>query len=70
MPPAAFFLFNITFISFAQSVLLFTITTPAYVLLLTANLVPLSAADSYFARALMGLILVEFFADQQQWSGC
>jgi uncharacterized protein (DUF2141 family) len=28
----------------------------------------MSTADVVFARALMGLVLVEVFADQQQWS--
>jgi hypothetical protein len=28
----------------------------------------MSTADVIFARVLMGLVLVEVFADQQQWS--
>ncbi len=28
----------------------------------------MTTADSIFARALLGLVLLEFFADQQQWS--
>jgi hypothetical protein len=28
----------------------------------------MSTTDVVFARALMGLVLVEVFADQQQWS--
>ena len=28
----------------------------------------MATADMIFARVLMGLVLVEFFADQQQWS--
>jgi len=31
---------------------------------------PMTTADVIFARVLMGLVLVEFFADQQQWSKC
>jgi steroid 5-alpha reductase family enzyme len=69
--PALFFVFNVTFISLAQSVLLFLITTPTYTMLL-ASRVPLvekmTTADTIFARVLMGLVLLEFFADQQQWS--
>ncbi|KUJ20976.1 DUF1295-domain-containing protein [Mollisia scopiformis] len=67
--PTLFFIFNVLFISLAQSLLLFLITTPSYVLLLTTRLgEKMSTADTVFARVLMGLVLVEFFADQQQWS--
>ena len=67
--PAIFFVFNITFISLAQSVLLFLISTPTYVMLLTARFGEgMNIADTVYARVLMGLVLVEFFADQQQWS--
>jgi F0F1-type ATP synthase beta subunit len=27
----------------------------------------MTTADTIFARVLMGLVMVEFFADQQQW---
>ena len=30
--------------------------------------VKMNTGDIAFARALMGLVLIEFFADQQQWS--
>jgi steroid 5-alpha reductase family enzyme len=64
-----FFVFNVLFISLAQSVLLFLITTPTYVLVLAARLgQKMDTADLVFSRALMGLVLLEFFADQQQWS--
>jgi len=65
------FLFNVTFISFIQSVLLFTITTPAYVLMLVSRLPggdAMDMVDIIFSRGLVGLVLVEVFADQQQWS--
>lgn len=69
LSPALFFVFNVTFISLAQSFLLFLITTPTYVMLLAAPLgETMSTADVIFARVLMGLVLVEVFADQQQWS--
>lgn len=69
VPPAVFFIFNIIFISLAQSVLLFSLTMPTYVLLLTAKLgVQSAGVDSFFVRVLLGLVLVEFFADQQQWN--
>lgn len=69
LSPALFFVFNVAFISLAQSVLLFLITTPTYVMILAARLgEKMSTADVIFARVLMGLVLVELFADQQQWS--
>lgn len=45
------------------------VTTPTYILLLTAKVRPaMEMGDIILARVLMGLVLVEFFADQQQWS--
>ncbi|RDL40727.1 Uncharacterized protein BP5553_00706 [Venustampulla echinocandica] len=67
--PAVFFIFNVLFISLGQSILLFLITTPPYVMLLAARLRPeMSMVDIIFPRALMLLILLEFTADQQQWN--
>ncbi|KAI9822018.1 MAG: hypothetical protein M1832_003190 [Thelocarpon impressellum] len=68
--PPLFFLFNVTFISLAQSLLLYSIATPAYVILLASNLTPTEATteDLIFTRVIVGLVLVEFFADQQQWA--
>lgn len=67
--PALFFVFNVLFISLAQSILLFLISTPTYVMLLTARFgEAMKTSDIIYARFLMGLVLVEFFADQQQWS--
>lgn len=50
-------------------VLLYLITTPAYILLLASRLTgeQMQSADLVFSRLLMGLVLFEFFADQQQW---
>jgi steroid 5-alpha reductase family enzyme len=68
MNPALFFLLNVTFISFAQNVLLCLITTPTYIMLLVSRINDtMDIVDILFARALMVLILIEFFADQQQW---
>jgi steroid 5-alpha reductase family enzyme len=67
--PPLFFVFNVVFISLAQSILLFLITTPTYVMVLSARIgVEMNTGDLAFARVLMGLVLLEFFADQQQWS--
>lgn len=49
--------------------LLFSITTPTYVLMLCSRLTgaDMSFPDIVFARILMALVLFEFFADGQQW---
>ncbi|KAF1353913.1 hypothetical protein BDV97DRAFT_347678 [Delphinella strobiligena] len=67
--PFQMFIFNILFISFAQSILLFAVTAPTYILLLGAQVTGdgMATSDLVAARLLMGLILFEFFADQQQW---
>ncbi|RYP83222.1 hypothetical protein DL769_001418 [Monosporascus sp. CRB-8-3] len=68
VPPALFFIFNITFISFIQSILLSLLAAPTYVILLTTQFEPeITTADlAYFAIELL-LILSEWFSDQQQW---
>jgi steroid 5-alpha reductase family enzyme len=70
LSPFLFFIFNVLFISLAQSVLLFMITMPTYILLLAARFTgdEFSKADLICSRVLMGLVLLEFFADQQQWN--
>ncbi|KAF2139687.1 uncharacterized protein K452DRAFT_320308 [Aplosporella prunicola CBS 121167] len=67
--PALFFLFNVTFISTIQSVLLWAVATPTYILLLTSRLTGqgMSTVDTIFARVLMAMVVLEYFADQQQW---
>jgi hypothetical protein len=45
------------------------ITAPTYVLLLASKRAGDEAlVDMIFSRALTGLVLFEWFADQQQWS--
>ncbi|RKF83659.1 Uncharacterized protein GcM3_010004 [Golovinomyces cichoracearum] len=69
MNPIQFLIFNIIFVSLAQSVLLFLITTPSYIILLVAQVSPKnSTADCVFASVLIALIAIEFISDQQQWS--
>jgi steroid 5-alpha reductase family enzyme len=69
IPPAAFFVFNIVFISLAQSVLLWMVTTPTYVMLLAGKYgSDQTTADQFFSRAIIGLVLIEFLADGQQWT--
>ncbi|KAJ9495364.1 hypothetical protein LTR99_002784 [Exophiala xenobiotica] len=73
--PGVFFLFNIIFISLAQSLLLASVTTPSYVLLLTSRLATYNSSVSSFsledvvASAMMlSAIATSFIADQQQWN--
>ena len=72
--PTAFFFFNIVFICLAQCLLLLSVTTPTYVLLLTGRLTINSSAipswtakDTVAAGLMIVLILISYVADQQQW---
>ncbi|KAL8837108.1 MAG: hypothetical protein Q9170_002665 [Blastenia crenularia] len=65
--PPLFFIFNVTFISLAQSVLLFTATMPTYILLLSAPIIAADSADMVFSQLMLGAIFLAFTADQQQW---
>jgi steroid 5-alpha reductase family enzyme len=51
-------------------ILLWLVASPAYILMLASRVGSdsMQLSDIVISRALMGLILVEFFADQQQWS--
>lgn len=53
-----------------SQLLVFLITTPVYIELLVSRLAQerMNLADIVFHRALFVLILIEFVADQQQWS--
>ncbi|KAL5003778.1 hypothetical protein BDV10DRAFT_180302 [Aspergillus recurvatus] len=65
-----FFLFNITFISVIQPLLLLLLTTPTYNFLLLARLPGGDAfelPDLIFSRVALVFVILEFFADQQQW---
>lgn len=68
--PSLFFVFNVLFISLAQSVLLFCVATPTYPLLLAANETQDSyeLADKIFPTTLGCLVFLAFYADQQQWN--
>ncbi|ETI22041.1 hypothetical protein G647_06112 [Cladophialophora carrionii CBS 160.54] len=72
--PTLMFLFNVVFISLAQSLLLVSITTPAYLLLLTERLAtydgPIKSwnlVDTAASGVMLLLIAISFVADQQQW---
>lgn len=66
--PALFFLLNVTFISFIQSVLLFLIAAPTYAILLASqHEQQITLADLAFTAVQLGLVASEFVSDQQQW---
>ncbi|KAK2737250.1 hypothetical protein FQN57_000417 [Myotisia sp. PD_48] len=69
--PSLFFLLNVGFISFAQSILLFLVTAPTYIFILlgTAPDGPkYGIPDLFFSRLVFFFVIFEFFADQQQWN--
>ncbi|KAI9885031.1 MAG: DNA topoisomerase [Watsoniomyces obsoletus] len=65
-----FFLFNVIFIAYVQNILLLAISAPTYILLLGSKIAgdKNTTADLLFTRGLVTLVLVEWFADQQQWN--
>ncbi|KAI0481095.1 DUF1295-domain-containing protein [Xylariaceae sp. FL0804] len=67
--PALFFIFNVTFISFIQSMLLCALAAPTYIILLSSKFEPeITAADLAFAGIQLALVASEFVSDQQQWN--
>ncbi|KAI1384578.1 DUF1295-domain-containing protein [Hypoxylon trugodes] len=66
--PVLFSLFNATFISFIQSILLFFLAAPTYIVLLASKFEhEATAVDLGFTAVELGLVLSEWFSDQQQW---
>ncbi|KAF2875471.1 hypothetical protein BDV95DRAFT_615517 [Massariosphaeria phaeospora] len=63
-------LFNIAFISLGQNILLWLVTTPTYILLLNSRITgnEITQYDSLFSKLIFVFVLVEFYADQQQWN--
>ncbi|RMZ78728.1 hypothetical protein DV737_g3784, partial [Chaetothyriales sp. CBS 132003] len=72
--PVGMFLLNIVFISLSQSVLLWIITCPTYVILLvqrvttTGRLPIFTTADGVAFGAMVGFVALTAIADQQQWN--
>lgn len=69
VPKFIWFLFNVTFISFIQSVLLFSFScVPAYAILVSTkfeqNVTP---SDVLFFLTMVGLVYSEWVSDGQQW---
>ncbi|KAJ5130397.1 uncharacterized protein N7515_006436 [Penicillium bovifimosum] len=66
-----FMIFNLGFIAVAQSLLLLLITAPTYIFLVTAynqGAETFGLPDLAFSRAIIFFIIIEFFADGQQWN--
>jgi steroid 5-alpha reductase family enzyme len=58
---------KISWLTFSQ-ILLWSVTLPSYLILLASRIEPaLTTYDLIISRVLMGLVVVEYFADQQQW---
>ena len=68
MPVWAFKILNVTFISFIQSILLFSLAAPVYPILLSIQFQPsVTWVDLLFLSFELGLLTTEYFADEQQW---
>ncbi|KAJ5693095.1 hypothetical protein N7462_002518 [Penicillium macrosclerotiorum] len=66
-----FTIFNFVFISVIQSLLLLLITAPTYTFVIAAynqEAEIFGLPDLAFSRAALFLIVIEYFADQQQWN--
>ncbi|KAF4983214.1 hypothetical protein FZEAL_1317 [Fusarium zealandicum] len=69
VPRFVWFIFNVTFISFYQSVLLFAFScVPAYAILLSTKFEPqVTAADVAYFAVEVALVFSEWMSDGQQW---
>lgn len=72
VPKFIFFIFNVTFISFIQSVLLFAFScVPAYAILLSTKFEPdITTADVAYFVVEIALVFSEWVSDGQQWGKC
>lgn len=69
VPKFVWFIFNVTFISFIQSVLLFAFSAvPAYAILLSSRFESkITPTDLMFFMIQVGLVITEWFSDGQQY---
>jgi hypothetical protein len=69
VPGVAWFIFNVTFISFFQSALLFLFSgVPAYAILLSTKFEPeITTADRFYFLVEVSLVVSEWFSDGQMW---
>lgn len=67
--PVLFSLFDLIFIAFTQSILIFMFSAaPAYIVLLTSKFEPeITTADLAFFAVQFTLVISEFVSDGQQW---
>jgi steroid 5-alpha reductase family enzyme len=65
--PALFQIFNFTFISYIQNVLLFSLGFPTFLAAILPH-EPLTTTDYTLFASGLGLLAVEFTADNQQWA--
>lgn len=70
MPGFAFFILNVVFISFIQSILLFAFSCiPAYAILLANQIeTEVKGTDIAFLLVELALVYSEIVSDGQQWS--
>ena len=69
LPGPVWFIFNVTFISFYQSILLFAFSCiPGYVILLSTQFDPnVTAADIGYFVLELAVLIYETIGDEQQW---
>jgi len=67
MSPLLFQLFKIFFIAIFQNILLLSITTPVYIILLNGSNTPLYWADILAVQVIIISLGIEAVADEQQW---
>lgn len=70
IPGIAFFILNVTFIAFFQSVLLFAFSAvPTYAIMLSTKYdQSITTADLFYFASQVALVVVEFVSDGQQWN--
>ena len=70
VPRSVWFIFNVTFISFIQSLLLFLFSCPpAYAILVSTQFDPeITTADIGYFLVGVGLVISEWVSDGQMWS--
>lgn len=69
VPEFVWSIFNLLFIAFYQSILIFAFScVPAYAILLTTQFEPtITTADQFYFLIEVGLVVSEWVSDGQQW---
>ncbi|KAL2752509.1 hypothetical protein ACRALDRAFT_2044308 [Sodiomyces alcalophilus JCM 7366] len=70
VPGWAFFILNVTFISFIQNILLYAISAgPGYIILLTSYFEPeVIMSDWVYCMIMLALVFSQYISDGQQWA--